>query len=140
MMAEKRPNEAPEVQSRDPLVVEDAEVRIIELAKRAVLYNYSLERYAEEVNKIIDTARKDIKSDTLRPRIVAPLRKYALDTLNRERRLMYERALFYSAVMMSLIGNTDVVKARELKRNVLDKDYTTELIEAQGFKDMLQSL
>lgn len=139
-MAEKRPNEAPEVRSRDPLVVEDTEVRIIELAKRAMLYNYSLERYAEEVNKIIDGAQKDIKSDTLRPRIVAPLRKYALDTLNRERRLMYERALFYSAVMMSLTGSTDVVKARELKRNVLDKDYTAELIESQGFKEMLQSL
>ncbi len=139
MTINKTRDEAPEIQSAAPLVVEDAEVRIIELAKRAVLHNYPLKRYAEEVTRIISDAQRDISSATLRERIVLPLRKYSIDTLTRERRLIYESALFYSAVTSALDGKSELATARLYKSAILDKDYSRELVTSQGFKLMLES-
>ena len=78
---------------------------------------------------------ESLKNKALAARMVDPLRKYALRTLERETRLLRLQASFYTAVETALQNKLNVPDALKYKR-VIAREYSSELIKSNGFARM----
>ena len=114
------------------LSIEDAECKILEICKKTVLEEQSKESFVKQVNDVISELVQNIENKALAARMVEPLRKYALRTLERETRLLRLQASFYSAVNAALIYKSNVPDAVKYSR-VIAREYSSELISSKGF-------
>ena len=128
-------NTAPERRSvqEQALSVEDAEVKILKICKEAALHKYSRTRFVNEVNEVINTLVHELDNADLKRRIVEPLQRYALKTLEREVRLIQAMAVFYAAYM---IASKRGERAAVDYRGVIDKNYSDNLTSSRRFIEL----
>lgn len=117
------------------LSVEDAEIKILEICKETALEQRTQDDFVRRVNEVIKELSESLKNKALAARMVDPLRKYALRTLERETRLLRLQASFYAAVEASLVNKLNVPDALKYKR-VIAREYSSELIKSNGFARM----
>ena len=120
---------------RQILSVEDAEIKILEICKETALEQRSQGEFVRRVNEVIQELSESLKNKALAARMVEPLRKYALRTLERETRLLRLQASFYTAVETALQNKLNVPDALKYKR-VIAREYSSELIKSNGFARM----
>lgn len=119
------------------LSVEDAEIKILEICKETVLEQRTQSDFVKRVNAVIKELAQSLKNKDLAARMVEPLRRYALRTLERETRLIRLQASFYAAVESSLDRKLNVPDALKYKR-VIAREYSSELIKSKGFTTLMR--
>lgn len=130
----KKYNVAPERKSvqEQALLIEDAEVQILRICKDTALYRYTRQRFVDAVRGVIKRLQKELDNEDLKARIAPALESYAAKTLEREVRLIREKALFYAAVILALDG-PERRKAKRLNDTVIKQEYSAEFKSAPAF-------
>lgn len=123
--------------NRQALAIEDAEIRILEISKNAVLHRYTQSRFVNEINAIISELISELESDSLKKRVAEPLRRYAVKTFERETRLFREKAFFYAAVTVAMHRKNNVPQAQRLMSTVIRNEYSPNLLRSEGFRKLV---
>lgn len=113
--------------------VEDAEIQILEICKRTVLYRLPKSRFVREVRASISECCDAVENKELKARIKLSLESYAAKTLEREARLVKEKAMFFTAVALALTGGFEYPLAKRLNDTVIKREYTPEFTESPAF-------
>jgi hypothetical protein len=131
-MKTRKYNTAPERRSvqEQSLSVEDAEIKILKICKDAALFGYSRLRFTREIKEVIAALERELDNPDLKRRIVEPLERYALRTLEREVRLVRAKAVFFAAVMAA--SKRGERKARDYEP-VIKREYSEELTKSPRF-------
>lgn len=110
--------------------VEDAEIKILKICKDAALFGYSPLRFTREIKEVIAALERELDNPDLKRRIVEPLERYAIRTLEREVRLVRAKAVFFAAVMAA--SKRGERKARDYGP-VIKREYSEELTKSPRF-------